>query len=277
MSKEDILLSIEELEKKNTELAEVQVALSKDIEKIHPMLNAAEGRLSVLNAEIAVVEKRIAEKEAQRNESLNIREENIKAAEEIKIQTEEYVLSLNKKQQEIDTYLINKRLELDEKTKLLDERQKNLEISENILTKEIKENKESLESLIADEKRLSDLRSFVETQQTAVNEKEINLEARAEALALKESALVNIQSLLDQREEEFRKRDLALVDAMLRLSQAQDDLKKRENIIKAREEYTIGEIKIIDEERKKLQLGWLQINKKIQEKQIDIELKELQK
>lgn len=284
MSKEDVLLSIEDLEKKasvlnarNAELADMQVTLSKDIEKIQPMLNAAEGRLSALNAEIAVVEKRIAEKEAQRSEELDKREDLLISTE---VSVCEAKADYDARKNDLEAKEIVMREEiarLAEARDLIDKGIEKLTNDRTAFAKELSDYGQKISDLIADQKRLADLRSFIETQQAAIDEKETEVEAKAEEITKKEEALAGIESLYAQREAEFRQKDISLVDSMLQLSRLKDELKKREDDVAAKESYAAGEIKIIEEEKKKITLAWLQVNKKIQDKQVDIDLKDLQK
>lgn len=277
MLNEDLEKNISILNARNSELADMQVILSKDIERLRPILAGLEGRISVLNTEIVVVEKRIAEKEAQRNESLNKREEEISELDnKYRNMRAEYDSLLNS--------LVDREIQLQqEQGRIKKDADKNYE---DLITNKSEAKRlellnssiqEAMDILLKDQERIASLKSFLETQQSMLDEKETLIENKEEEVSKREEALAGIESLFAQRDEEYKKKDNSLIAASLAICHQKDDLKLREDAIKEKESYAAGELKLIEEEKKKITLAWLQVNKKIQDNKIDIELKELQK
>lgn len=277
MSREELLFSIEQLEEKNVVLADAQVNLTKSIANLKPEFEAMQARKLVLEEELKETERRIADKNAERNESLNQREAEI-------VHKEEHIKTSLAELDDRRTNL-NQREEVlrEEEKRISDLAQINaanattLESERARLAARIVEHEKAVVDFISEQSRVSDLQSFLETQQSALNDKETEQVGRDIELDKREEALENLESLHAQREQSLTERDLALTKALLDLKEQNSVLDKRIAVVEEKEKYAEGQFKVIEEEKKKIQYEWLKINKKIQDNKLDLDLKELQK
>lgn len=277
MSREDLLLAIEDLEAKNANLAQSQVSLSNEIAQLRPEVEEIKKRRDQLLADLKEVEARIADKNAERDAAQDEREANILLREE---QNETFRAELQERQKEYfkrEQALEAERKSVNDQALINEANAKTLQAQRFSFEGKQTEIDRTIKSLVEDEQRLADLKAFFDIQKSDIDIREADVIAREDALARKEEALAALESLYAQKEQTLHDKDIALVDSLISLESQRKALKEEEIKVKENRDYAEGLLKIVEEERKKLELVRLQVNKKIQDNKLDLDLKELQK
>lgn len=275
MSREDLLKSVEELEAKLTDLAGHQVALSKDIEKrLTPLRDSLLEEIAVLEASVEKMKEEIA---ARNNE----------AAAEINRQAEINQVDQANNTAEA-TRLFNVRTELEEKEKAVDLRIEQARINEEANATAKTENDAIAAELKPKQEDLD--RKLEEVTARAAHQEEVIKNAENEIHNHRNKGLALDFQLTKAQEAEEKALKLAE-----ELSQKAVDLEKAVASVEAKEKENTDRAAVLDAkqleleklqaaqeahlaaEQKKIDLAWLQINKRIDEKQVDLKLEELKK
>lgn len=268
---------IAEQQNKLTQLADVETSLSKEIDRQRPVLEMLIKQRDSLTEEIDAANKRIEKKNSEVNENLNIREGAVTNRE---AQLEGDVAQLSK---ERDLFETNKKLFIEEvakqdaislgndnKAKLLAEKSALLEQrEEEIVHRESETNAKEIKNANMDE---------------AIKKRQDELIFQADEIAAQAAKNKIAQKSLDDGSEEISKRAAELNElsksilakqSELNVTSGQIDLK----LAQAKEHDYVYEMQLqtLAEEKKKIQLAWLQVNKKIQDNKLDLDLAELQK
>lgn len=274
---EDKKKEAEELQNKIIFLAGQQIELSKSLEALRPEIDALEGKKKALLADLELISNRIAEKESQRNEELNRRDELLQERESAQNSEALRLVELDKKLSAKDNDLKV------QYNNLADALNKNLEITQAL------NGRESLLNILS--KRVSDERKRLEDKEVLLQEILEDLNKEREALGKREADLVlqinNFKESdkdLQSRIELAQKKEEVLLEGLNKLAADRQSLSEESQKVAERlaladqrdKEYK-GQLDIIDQERKKLELGWLQINKKNQDKQLGMDIEAMKK
>lgn len=258
-------------------LADAQIRLSKDIETLTPQINSLRKEYQALTSALKETSERIAQKEAERNEELNRRDTDLSSAikknAEDSLMLEESRCELNSRQESLNQI----KKEIDAQRILNEEQASHNEIVR--ITLQEKEDKlyNLSESFSSDEKRLKALSDFLEDREEVVDKSAHDLDNAIYEQTKREEALDALNNLLIQKQEKISIYEREILNTHLDLEKEKAELVSRENKIYEDKKTNEGLLQIIDEEKKKIQLAWLKINKANQDRQLDIDIKDLQK
>lgn len=255
-------------------VANMQVQLGDDVQKLNIEIQGLQAKKDGLLTAIDNLEANIKQKESERNESLNERdtvitdrERHIEHLQE-ELQTDIDNLDVKEKdlQLRLEVIRADEQLNADKKA-ANDKKEIELNIKEATLNAQIAENISRAGIQEETIKNANDAMAEYKIKGSKAENQIIeNGKIEEKLTALLDSAQQK-ESDLNKKLADFepRKKSLNELEALI-------DSKRIEN-----DHLHEGQLEVIREENKKIQLAWLQINKKIQDHQIDIDIEALKK
>lgn len=277
MANLDLEEKVKSLQDQAATIAAQQIALSDDVKRLKPEIENLEGRKKTLEEEIQELEKNIASRRLQREEDLNQRDDFL-------LNREKELLQIAIDWDVRSNYLERK----DDDLRKLVEQCKIAEETNFKQALEINGQKDKLDSREnALDAKLASC-SEVEQQQAAHNSELIARQKKLDADVVDVSLAMSVQNDRDNIQDDREKTLTAQYDFLQkeRISLEEQNQNSRqgrrdavESIARAEEHDRIyqGQLKVIEEENKKIRLAWLQVNKRIQDNKLDMDLAELQK
>lgn len=176
--------------------------------------------------------------------------------------------------------------EVEEREKVLSFHVKQINDREQEVAELLKKNdkdREYLASLLSSNQEIREelLRKQVVLKEKIVEaQKAVDLYVeRANKIEADREKLSDYQELIEKQEVELLAKQAELskdIETLNEKSKSLDEkaevMRKREDLLREWDKTYAGELKVIEEEHKKIQLGWLQINKRINDKKLDIDL-----
>lgn len=115
------------------------------------------------------------------------------------------------------------------------------------------------------------------TQEAQLLEAVNKMETTRAKLDAGETMLVTMTAAVDTQMEEVRIKRLELDELVINLNAREAVVSQRENKIKEREQFNQRELQQINDEKMRLELGWLQVNERAKQKQVEIDLEKLKR
>lgn len=273
---EDLQKKKQELTSKVNGLLDAQVALSKDIEKIKPELQSLQDQRGQLKNEIAQLEAHISSREGERNESLNQRDADL-----AKKEAENSALSnaLHKEKDELIDFEKHLNERMDKclaAEKVNSDKAADLVVLESNLKSRYEDFNQQLSDLKIEQDKNAALEKANADRTILLNNRQDSIDGLAEEYdKIKQDLDMRGDAIQVEENSQIRQREfLRIFEGELNQRKAQLETKAVEQAAKDKE--FVSQMEMLDQRNKQLELFQLRLQQKIKEKQIDIDIAELQ-